>query len=85
MRKLSTLYTILQEAFIIFRSSSICVELVWIINAKKVTKEESDFLREDFAKFKPEGKQKGELWFETREQRLGFLQNRISTLKSQDL
>lgn len=85
MRKLSDIYIVLQEAFLVFKSSSLCVDLVWLNSAKKVTKEEWDLICKDFAAFKPEGKQKGDHWFENTEQRLEFLKNRISTLKDQGL
>jgi len=85
MRKLSDLYIILQQAFLTFRSSSLCVDLIWIHTAKKVSKSEWDLICQDFATFKPEGKKKGEHWFKNTQERLEFLNHRILTLKNEGL
>lgn len=85
MRKLSDIYIKLQECFIIFSSSNLCVEIQYLVNSKKITKEEYNLLCTDFATFKPEGKQKGEYWFNSREERIEFLKNRISNLKENNL
>lgn len=84
MRKLSELYTILQEAFLTFRSSSLCVDLMWIYNAEKVSKDEWHLICKDFATFKPDGKEKGEHWFNNTQERLDFLSHRIFTLKNEN-
>lgn len=81
MRKLSHIYEILQEYFIIFRSTNLCNEIQYLINAKKITKEEYDLLVSDFGKFKPAGKQKGEFWFNSSDERAAFLKTRIENLK----
>jgi len=85
MRKLSDIYLKLQECFIIFRSSNLCIEIQYLINAKKITKEEFDLLCADFATFKPEGKKKGEFWFESWDERNEFLKERIINLQNEAL
>lgn len=81
MRKLSEIYTKLSEAFIIFRSSTLCVDIQWLINAQKITKEEYNLLINDFAQFQPKDAKKGDEWFANREERLEFLRKRIHDLK----
>lgn len=85
MRKLSDIYIKLLEAFLIFRSSSICIEIQWLINAKKITQEEYELLVKDFAVFQPKGAKKGDLWFSSREERIEFLKQRIENLKKEGL
>lgn len=85
MRKLSDIYLKLLEAFIVFKSSSICIEIQWLINAKKITNEEFDLLVKDFSQFKPENAVKGDLWFNSREERITFLRERIDNLKNEGL
>jgi len=85
MRKLSDIYSKLLEAFLIFKSSSICVDIQWLISAKKITDEEYILLVKDFANFQPKGAKKGDLWFSDRKERIEFLKNRIDNLKKEEL
>lgn len=85
MRKLSDIYLILQECFIIFKSTNLCTEIQYLINSNRINRDEFDLLVKDFGTFKPEGKQKGEFWFKDWDERAEFLKNRIDNLKNEGL
>ena len=79
-RELKTLYKMLLEHFLKIDSIGLCVAIMSLRDFYLITSKEYMLLKYDLYDRKPAGKDIGDFWFQSKEERIKFLNSIIESL-----